>query len=173
MLVSLITRKRKILATVLAIGAASLAGCAAMNGDSAFVIAELERKLGSIDEVLQRHTYELREAGASAPTDTSSRVLYRMTGQRGEVFYFEGPANPGTIDINRIADELFLKKNKQYVSQDSAWSEVQAIWSGLTETNQRIAKAKALRHFDARPSSVSTEDWEHRFANSERPWHTR
>jgi hypothetical protein len=122
------------------------------NGDSRRAIADMERKISTIDKVLKRHTYELRDAGARTPTD-ASRTVYRMTGQEGEVFYFEGPADPSGIDINQVAVELFLKKNERFVSYDSAWTEIQAIWSGLSQANQRIARAKVLRHFDSRPSA--------------------
>jgi hypothetical protein len=96
-----------------------------------------------------------------------------MTGQKGERFYFEGPANPGRVDVNQIAVELFLKKNKRFVSYDSAWTELQAIWSHLSVPNQRIARAKLLRHFESRPSSVSPDEWQHRIRQSESPWHIK
>jgi hypothetical protein len=96
-----------------------------------------------------------------------------MTGQKGEVFYFEGPADPSGIDINQVAVELFLKGNRTFVFYDSAWTEVQAIWSSLSPVNQRIARAKALRHFESRPSGVSREEWEDRIRRSESQWHIR
>jgi len=157
---------------VLAIVSASLVvNAAEPNGDSRRAIADMERKISTIDKVLKRHTYELRDTGAQ-PTD-ASRTVYRMTGQKGEVFYFEGPADPSGIDINQVAVELFLKKNKRFVSYDSAWTEVQAIWSGLSQANQRIARAKVLRHFDSRPSSVSSDEWQDRIRWSESQWHIR
>ena len=169
----MIATRYTILAAVLAVAGSSLAvNATEPSGDSKFAIADVERKISGIDKVLKRYTYELRGANTPAPTD-ASRARYRMTGQKGEVFYFEGPADPGRIDVNEVAVELFLKKNPRFVSYDSAWAEVQAIWSGLSDTNQRIARAKALRHFDSRPSSVSSEDWEDRIRRSESPWRIR
>lgn len=132
----------------------------------------MERKISTLDKVLKRHTYELRDESARTPTD-ASRQLYRMTGQKGERFYFEGPADPSGVDINQIAVELFLRKNKRFVSYDSAWTEMEAIWSGLSQPNQRIARAKALHHFDVKPSSVSSDEWQDRIRWSESQWRIR
>ena len=132
----------------------------------------MERKITAIDKVVKRHTYELRDATARAPSD-ATRSLYRLTGKGGEVFYFEGPADPGGIDINQVAVELFMKKNRKFVSYDSAWAEVQGIWTNLSHTNQRIARAKALRHFESRPSGVLPEEWDDRVLRSESQWHIR
>jgi hypothetical protein len=173
MLRALIVQTRTILGAVLAIGGASLVvNATEPSGDPRLAIADVERKISAIDRVVKRHTYEVRDATTRAPSD-ASRSIYRMTGQRGEVFYFEGPADPSGIDINQVAVELFLKKNRKFVAYDSAWTEVQAIWSGLSRANQRIARAKALRHFESKPGGVSSEEWEDRIRQSESQWHIR
>lgn len=173
MLRALTRPKNTVLVAVLAIGAASVAASAAEpDGDTRLAIADVERKISTLDKVLKRHTYELRDESARTPTD-ASRQLYRMTGQKGERFYFEGPADPSGVDINQIAVELFLRKNKRFVSYDSAWTEMEAIWSGLSQPNQRIARAKALHHFDVKPSSVSSDEWQDRIRWSESQWRIR
>ncbi len=173
MLPALTRPRNAVLIAALAFGAASIAANAAdPDGDTRIAIADVERQFGTIDKVLRRHTYELRDETAQRPTDTS-RSLYRMTGQKGERFYFEGPAEPRGVDVNQIAVELFLKKNKIFVSYDSAWTEMEAIWSRLSPPNQRIARAKALRHFEIRPSSVSSDEWQDRMRSSEDSWRIR
>jgi hypothetical protein len=170
MLRALTRPRRAALIAVLAIGAASLAANAAEpDADTRLAIADVERKISTIDKVLKRHTYELRDESARTPPD-ASRQLYRMTGQKGERFYFEGPADPTGVDINQIAVELFLKKNKRFISYESAWTEMETMWSKLSQPNQRIARAKALRHFELRPSSVSSEEWGNRIRWSESQW---
>jgi hypothetical protein len=169
----MIVRRHAILATVLAIGGASLTVSATEpSGDPRVAIAEVEREISAVDKVIKRYTYELRDATRRTPSD-ASRSIYRMTGQQGEVFYFEGPADPSGIDINEVAVELFLKKNAKFVSYDSAWTDVQAIWSSLSQVNQRIARAKALRHFESRPTGVLPEEWDDRIRRSESRWHIR
>jgi hypothetical protein len=173
MLPALTRTRNAVLIAVLALGAASVAANAAEpDGDTRIAIADVERQISTTDKVLRRHTYELRDESARTPTDTSRR-LYRLTGQKGERFYFEGPAEPRGVDINQIAVELFLKKNRIFVSYDSAWAEMEAIWSKLSQPNQRIARAKALRQFDLRPSSVSSDEWQDRMRWSESLWRIR
>jgi len=119
--------------------------------------------------VSKRHTYELKDAGTPRPVH-KSRALYRLSGPKGELLFVEGPADPHTSEVERIVTDLYQKKNKQYVSHDSAWIEVQAMWSGLTWDNQQIAEAKALREFDSKPSSASSSDWDYRFRKSKGQW---
>ena len=166
MLRTLITRPRIVFAGLLAIGAASLAFIATeRRGDPQAVIVETERQISTIDTILKRHTYELKDAGSPKPAD-KSRALYRLSGPKGELLFVEGPADPNTSEVERIVADFYQKGNKQYVSHDSAWNEIQTIWAGLTWGNQQIAEAKALRQFDSKPSSASSYDWDYRFRKS-------
>ena len=51
------------------------------------------------------------------------------------------------------------------------WSELEAIWEPLTWQNQRVAKAKALLHYDSNPSSFESYAWDGRFVAASEPWH--
>lgn len=170
MLRKLITPPRAVFAGFLAIAAALLAFVATeRSGDPEAVIAEVERKISAIDTILARHTYELKDAGTPKPADRS-RALYRLSGPKGELLLVEGPADPNTSEVEQIVADLYQKKNKHYISHSSAWTEAQAIWSGLTWGNQQIAEGKALRQFDSKPSSASSYDWDYRFRTSKEQW---
>lgn len=150
MLEALTTPRHIILATVLAIGVAlPVVYATEVTADFKVAITDVERKITAIDKVVKRHTYELRDATARAPSD-ATRFLYRLTGKGGEVFYFEGPADPGGIDINQVAVELFMKKNRKFVSYDSAWAEVQG--SGRTYLT-RISGSR-----ERKPCAISSQD---------------
>lgn len=170
MLQSLITRPRAIFASLLAIGAATLAFIATeRSGDPQVVIAEVERQINAVKAILQRYTYELKNAGSPKPAN-KSRALYRLSGPKGELLFVEGPADPNTSEVERIVAELFQKGTKQYVSLDSAWTEVQTIWADLTWGNREVAEAKALRQFESKPASASSYDWDSRFRKSKDEW---
>jgi len=168
----LTSSRHAILAAASVIGVASLVVHGAEpNGDSAVAIAEVERKISAVDKVIMRYTFERVDPPAGVPAD-ASRSVYRATGQKGERLFFEGPADPPSgIDGRQVAEELFFKGRKKFVFYDPAWIEVQTIWSGLSQANQRIARAKALRHFESRPNSVTAEEWEDRVRRSESQWH--
>ncbi len=95
------------------------------RGDPQAVIAEVDRQISEIERVLKRHTYELKEPGTPKPTDTS-RALYRLSGPKGELLFMEGPADPNIPEVERIVGDLTQTGKKQYVSLDSAWSEMQS-----------------------------------------------
>lgn len=170
MLQSLITRPRAIFASLFAIGAATLAFTATeRSGDPQVVITEVERQINAIEAILQRHTYEFKNAGSPKPAN-KSRAIYRLSGPKGELLFVEGPADPNTSEVERIVAELYQRGSKQYVSLDSAWTEVQTIWADLTWSNRQVAEARALRQFDSRPGSASLYDWDNRFRKSKAQW---
>lgn len=167
---TLFTRPRVIFASLLAIGAASLTFIATeRKGDPQVVIAEVERQINAIEVIISRHTYQVKNADSPKPAD-KSRALYELSGPKGERLVVEGPATPSTSEIERIVWQLHQTERKQYVSLDSAWTEVQTIWADLTWRNQRIAEAKALRKFDSKPGSASSYDWDSRFRTSKDQW---
>ena len=170
----LISSRDTILAAALVIGLAPLiVHSADPNGDSAIAIAEAERKLSAVDKVIMRYTFERVDASAAVPAD-ASRSVYRATGRKGERLFFEGPADPPSgINGQQVAEELFFKGRKKFTFYDSAWIELQTIWSGLSHANQGIARAKALRYFESRPNSVAPEEWEDRLRRSQDQWHVQ
>lgn len=170
MIRALITTPRAIFAGLLAIVAAAFAFAATeRSGDPASAVADVEQKLGTADAVLRRHTYELKDAGTPKPAD-KSRALYRLSGPKGELLFVEGPSDPNIPEVERIVRELYEKKNKQYVAHDSAWTEIQSAWSGLTWGNRQIAEAKGLLKFDSKPTGTSSYDWDNRFRSSKGQW---
>jgi len=117
-----------------------------------------------------RYTFVRVDSPVGVPAD-ASRSIYRAIGRRGETLYFEGPADPPNgINAQQVAEELFFKARKKFVFYDAAWIDVQRIWSGLSEANQRVARAKALLYFESRPSSVAPEEWEDRVRRSKGQW---
>lgn len=167
---TLLTPPRIVFACLLTVAASWFAFIVTeREGDSQAAIANVDRQINEIGNILKRYTYELKEPDSPKPAE-KSRALYRLSGPKGELLFVEGPADPDTSEIERIVGELYKTGTKQYVALDSAWSEVQAGWANLTWHNKQIAETKALREFPSKPSGASSYDWDNRFRKINGPW---
>ena len=161
---------RVIVAIVLAAGAAAATFLSVQRtGDPQAVIDQAERQLNDVNAILQRHTFELKDASAPNPTD-KSRTLYRISGPKGELLFLDGPANRDANEIGAIAAELFSSSRDRYLAANSAWAEVRGISTNLLPSNRRIAEAKALRQFDTKPDAALQQQWASRFPDGNESW---
>jgi hypothetical protein len=162
---------RVAVAGLLAAGAATGAFVSTeRHGDPQRVVDDVARQINDLRPILHRHTFHLRGADAAAPAD-ESRTLYRVSGPKGELLFLEGPAGRSAGDIEQLASSLLsTPQQTQYVSTDSAWTEIRQLASGMIAANQRIAAAKALRALDSKPAAASSEDWASRFPDSNIAW---
>ncbi len=153
------------------------AACALLAGVGTFFVVEregdpqarLERLRKNISEIpglLAKHTAKVRPTDGSKSQD-SSRAIYLLGASDGTKLTVDAPKAVKPRELEAAAGAMVSAGHAEFVLVESAWTEAEEWWKGLTGLNCIAAERMALVQFPSKPEGVSIHAWSMRYSDAE------
>ncbi len=131
------------------------------DGDPASRIEGVRKRIADASALLDKHTVRIRSDDGPKPGEPW-RAGYVLEKPDGTKLTVDAPRGATPRQLEIAADQMISSRRSDFVLVESAWTEAEGWWEGLTWGNRRAAERMTLSHFPSKPEMVSTYDWDAR-----------